>query len=101
MTTPTDASASLGRLISAIVSGNPEASETRHLAAATALAAELTRTAGQLVEHFVRNARREERSWSAIAAALDVSKQAAHRRFARRVTNNPPADRRHTKGSTT
>ncbi|WP_177226476.1 hypothetical protein [Saccharopolyspora shandongensis] len=98
---PVPASASLGQLISGIVSQNPEASEIKHVATATALAAALNHTARQLVEHFVKNARRDGRPWSAIAAVLDVSKQAAHKRFVPRVTNSLPANRTAHRGDTT
>ncbi|MGW5645255.1 hypothetical protein ACWEV3_32325 [Saccharopolyspora sp. NPDC003752] len=73
----------------------------RTTAVDAALAAALNRAAGQLVEHFVENARREGRPWSAIAAALDVSKQAAHKRFVPRAADSLPANRTALRGDTT
>jgi hypothetical protein len=43
----------------------------------------LRRLAERLEELQVRNARREGRSWQEIAEALDVSKQAVHKKYAR------------------
>ncbi|AXG79146.1 AsnC family protein [Streptomyces paludis] len=100
---PTDNTipASLGPLISEVVSQDPEASEIQRVARATALAVALDHTAAQLVEHFVENARREGRSWREIAAVLGVSRQAAHSRFAIRTTGSRPAGRTAHPGDTT
>jgi DNA-binding NarL/FixJ family response regulator len=43
----------------------------------------LRRLAERLEELQVRNARRQGRSWQEIAQALDVSKQAVHKKYAR------------------
>jgi DNA-binding NarL/FixJ family response regulator len=43
----------------------------------------LRRLAERLEELQVRNARREGRSWQEIAEALEVSKQAVHKKYAR------------------
>jgi hypothetical protein len=90
---PVPTSTSLGQLISGVVSQHPEASEIKHVTTATALAAALNRTAGQLIEHFVENACREGKTWSAIAAVLGESKQATHKRFVPRVTDSLPPNR--------
>ncbi len=50
----------------------------------------LRRLAETLEAAQVENARRQGWSWTEIAAALDVSKQAVHQRYARRA---PSADR--------
>ncbi|MFE9298353.1 AsnC family protein [Streptomyces niveus] len=92
---------SLGPLISGVLAQHPEVSDTQHVTTATALAAALEHTAAQLVEHFVENARRDGRSWTEIAAVLDVSRQAAHRRFASRVTSSLSASRTTHQGDTT
>ena len=58
------------------------------LAAAARAVAELEEVADAVMAHFVDRCRRSGRSWSEISAALGVSKQAAHKRFAA-----PPLDR--------
>lgn len=57
---------------------------SRPLAALAEIAAEL-RSLGAQAEAQVCRARRQGASWKAIAAALGVSRQAAHKRFARRL----------------
>jgi ATP-dependent Clp protease ATP-binding subunit ClpA len=52
------------------------------LAFAAATAAELEETTDALLGHFVDRCRLDGRSWSEISAALGVSKQAVHKRFA-------------------
>src|SRR5215470_11920771 len=52
------------------------------LVAAAAAAAQLEETTDALLGHFVDRCRREGRSWSEISAALGVTKQAVHKRFA-------------------
>src|SRR5271166_6263109 len=51
------------------------------VAAATAVA-QLEATSDALLGHFVDRCRRDGQSWSQISAALGVSKQAVHKRFA-------------------
>jgi ATP-dependent Clp protease ATP-binding subunit ClpA len=52
------------------------------LAVASATASDLEQTTDALLGHFVDRCRRAGRSWSEISAALGVSKQAVHKRFA-------------------
>ena len=52
------------------------------LVAATAAVAQLEETSDALLGHFVDRCRRDGQSWSQISAALGVSKQAVHKRFA-------------------
>ncbi len=52
------------------------------LVTAAAAAAQLEETTDALLGHFVDRCRRDGRSWTEISAALGVTKQAAHKRFA-------------------
>jgi len=52
------------------------------LAVASATASDLEQTTDALLGHFVDRCRRAGRSWSDISAALGVTKQAVHKRFA-------------------
>jgi ATP-dependent Clp protease ATP-binding subunit ClpA len=52
------------------------------LAVASATASDLEQTTDALLGHFVNRCRRAGRSWSEISAALGVTKQAVHKRFA-------------------
>jgi ATP-dependent Clp protease ATP-binding subunit ClpA len=52
------------------------------LAVAAATAAQLEETTDALLGHFVDRCRHDGRSWSEISAALGVTKQAVHKRFA-------------------
>jgi Clp amino terminal domain, pathogenicity island component len=52
------------------------------LVAASAAAAQLQETTDALLGHFVDRCRRDGRSWTEISAALGVTKQAVHKRFA-------------------
>jgi ATP-dependent Clp protease ATP-binding subunit ClpA len=52
------------------------------LAVASAAASDLEQTTDALLGHFVDRCRRAGRSWSEISAALGVTKQAVHKRFA-------------------
>jgi ATP-dependent Clp protease ATP-binding subunit ClpA len=52
------------------------------LVVAAATASDLEQTTDALLGHFVDRSRRAGRSWSEISAALGVSKQAVHKRFA-------------------
>jgi ATP-dependent Clp protease ATP-binding subunit ClpA len=52
------------------------------LVIASATASDLEQTTDALLGHFVDRCRRAGRSWSEISAALGVSKQAVHKRFA-------------------
>jgi ATP-dependent Clp protease ATP-binding subunit ClpA len=58
------------------------------LLVASATASDLEQTTDALLGHFVDRCRRAGRSWSEISAALGVTKQAVHKRFA-----GPLADR--------
>src|SRR5580704_18802659 len=57
------------------------------LATAAAAVAELEDTSDALLGYFVDRCRREGRSWSEISAALGVTKQAVHKRFATSVAD--------------
>jgi Clp amino terminal domain, pathogenicity island component len=59
------------------------------LAAAVALADELRLVSEELIGHFVTRARQADSSWADIGAALGISRQAAHERFA--LAPIPPA----------
>jgi ATP-dependent Clp protease ATP-binding subunit ClpA len=70
------------------------------LVAAAAAAAQLEETTDALLGHFVDRCRRDGRSWTEISAALGVTKQAVHKRFASAiatqiadVTSAPTFDR--------
>lgn len=52
------------------------------LGVAATTAADLEETTDALLGHFVDRCRRDGRSWSEISAALGVTKQAVHKRFA-------------------
>lgn len=52
------------------------------LVTAAAAAAQLEETTDALLGHFVDRCRRDGRSWTEISAALGVTKQAVHKRFA-------------------
>ena len=54
----------------------------------------LRRLAETLEAAQVENARRQGWSWTEIAAALDVSKQAVHQRYARRSPSAVRTDRK-------
>ena len=60
------------------------------LAVASATVAELSETADAALGFFVDQCRRSGHSWTEISAALGVSKQAAHKRFAAGL---PPLER--------
>jgi ATP-dependent Clp protease ATP-binding subunit ClpA len=55
------------------------------LVAAATTAAQLEETTDDLLGYFVDRCRRDGRSWSEISAALGVTKQAVHKRFASAV----------------
>src|ERR1700757_440429 len=57
------------------------------LVAAAAAAAQLEETTDALLGHFVDRCRRDGRSWTEISAALGVTKQAVHKRFASAIAN--------------
>jgi ATP-dependent Clp protease ATP-binding subunit ClpA len=58
------------------------------LVAAAAAVAELEETTDALLGHFVDRCRRDGRSWTEISAALGVSKQAVHKRFASAIASH-------------
>jgi len=61
------------------------------LVAAAAAAAELEETTDALLGHFVDRCRRDGRSWTEISAALGVTKQAVHKRFATAIATHVAA----------
>jgi ATP-dependent Clp protease ATP-binding subunit ClpA len=73
----------------------------RQLETAAAAAADLEQTTDALLGHFVSQCRRAGQSWSQISAALGVTKQAVHKRFAgplaeRLAAAGPPSFERFT-----
>jgi hypothetical protein len=80
---------SLERLVASVEGSAAGASSLDRLSAAAALAARLREQADDLLDHFVRAARRDERSWAEIGQALGVSKQAAQQRFVAPVPTAP------------
>jgi ATP-dependent Clp protease ATP-binding subunit ClpA len=61
------------------------------LVAAAAAAAELEETTDALLGYFVDRCRRDGRSWTEISAALGVTKQAVHKRFATAIATQVAA----------
>jgi len=61
------------------------------LVAAAAAAAQLEETTDALLGHFVDRCRRDGRSWTEISAALGVTKQAVHKRFATAIATHVAA----------
>ncbi len=57
------------------------------LVVAAAAAAQLEETTDALLGHFVDRCRRDGRSWTEISAALGVTKQAVHKRFATAIAS--------------
>ena len=57
------------------------------LVTAAATVAQIEDTSDSLLGHFVDRCRLEGRSWSEISAALGVTKQAVHKRFAASVAD--------------
>lgn len=72
---------SLASAITDVNSRYPAATDLERLPAAAVLGESLERCGEALVRHFITKARAQGRPWSAIAEALGVSKQAAHKRF--------------------
>jgi ATP-dependent Clp protease ATP-binding subunit ClpA len=58
------------------------------LVAAAAAAAQLEETTDALLGYFVDRCRRDGRSWTEISAALGVTKQAVHKRFASAIATH-------------
>ena len=73
---------SLDDLIQAVVLDAQTDDPLARLAAASAMASELTEVSDALMGHFVDQCRSTGLTWAEISAALRVSKQAAHKRFA-------------------
>jgi hypothetical protein len=73
---------SLQALIDTVVQDAGTEDPIGQLSAAAATAADLEETTDALLGHFVDRCRRNGRSWSDISAALGVTKQAVHKRFA-------------------
>ena len=61
------------------------------LVAAAAAAAQLEETTDALLGYFVDRCRRDGRSWTEISAALGVTKQAVHKRFATAIATHVAA----------
>jgi len=72
----------LQELIEIVRQDSSSAQPLDQLVAAAAAAAQLEETTDALLGHFVDRCRRDGRSWTEISAALGVSKQAVHKRFA-------------------
>jgi ATP-dependent Clp protease ATP-binding subunit ClpA len=79
---------SLQELIQTVQQDSPSTSPLDLLITASSTVSQLEDLNDALLEHFVSACRREGKSWSEISAALGVSKQAVHKRFA-----GPIADR--------
>ena len=79
---------SLQELIDTVRQDSPSEDPLDQLATASAAVGQLEATSDALLGHFVDRCRRGGQSWSQISAALGVSKQAVHKRFA-----GPIADR--------
>src|SRR4051812_31567685 len=70
------------RLVDAIEREHPASDIAVRLEAALRMAAELRAAGEQLVDHYVREARSEGRSWTEIGEVLGITKQGAQKRFA-------------------
>src|SRR4051794_7641982 len=70
------------QLVEAIEREHPGAEVGAQLEAALRIAAERRAGGGELVDHYVRAARGEGRSWTEIGAGLRITKQGAQKRFA-------------------
>jgi ATP-dependent Clp protease ATP-binding subunit ClpA len=79
---------SLAELIQTVQQDSPSTSPLDLLITASSTVSQLEDLNDALLEHFVSACRRAGKSWSEISAALGVSKQAVHKRFA-----GPIADR--------
>jgi ATP-dependent Clp protease ATP-binding subunit ClpA len=78
---------SLQDLIDTVRQDAPTDGALDQLVTAAAAVAQLEDTSDALLGHFVDRCRREGRSWSEISAALGVSKQAVHKRFAASIAD--------------
>lgn len=76
---------SLQDLIDTVRQDAESANALDQLSTAATTVAQIEDTSDALLGHFVDRCRREGRSWSEISAALGVSKQAVHKRFAASV----------------
>ncbi len=76
---------SLQALIDTVRQDAESANALDQLSTAATTVAQIEDTSDALLGHFVDRCRREGRSWSEISAALGVSKQAVHKRFAASV----------------
>jgi ATP-dependent Clp protease ATP-binding subunit ClpA len=74
-------------LIDTVRADTPAGSPLDQLATAAATVAQLEETSDALLGHFVDRCRRDGRSWTEISAALGVTKQAVHKRFATAVAD--------------
>jgi ATP-dependent Clp protease ATP-binding subunit ClpA len=78
---------SLQDLIDTVRHDTPGDSALDQLTTAATTVAQIEDTSDALLGHFVDRCRREGRSWSEISAALGVTKQAVHKRFAASVAD--------------
>jgi ATP-dependent Clp protease ATP-binding subunit ClpA len=78
---------SLQDLINTVRQDTATDSALDQLITAAGAVAQLEDTSDALLGHFVDRCRREGRSWSEISAALGVSKQAVHKRFATSIAD--------------
>src|SRR5215469_12365161 len=73
---------SLQDMIETVPQDSPTGRALDQLVTAATAVAQLEDTSDAMLGHFVDRCRREGRSWSEISAALGVTKQAVHKRFA-------------------
>ncbi|HEX4108164.1 MAG TPA: Clp protease N-terminal domain-containing protein [Solirubrobacteraceae bacterium] len=85
-------SPTLQELIDTVRSDAASADPLVQLTQASGTASDLQELADALLDHYVEQCRGERRSWAEISAALGVTKQAAHKRYA----FNPPTFNRFT-----
>lgn len=83
---------SLTELIDAVHEDSPSDAPLDQLGAASLLVEELLEVSDSVLGHYVDRARRSGYSWTDISSTLGVSKQAAHKRFARTL-QRPDLDR--------
>jgi hypothetical protein len=74
---------SLQDLIDTVRADSPTGSPLDQLTQAAATVAHLEDSSDALLGYFVDRCRRDRRSWTEISAALGVTKQAVHKRFAK------------------
>ncbi|MCL2614542.1 MAG: hypothetical protein FWD95_15120 [Nocardioidaceae bacterium] len=90
----TDTDALTDLLGSAILTRAPEAGDTRDPLEVVRRTAQAEEIVGDLLHHSVITARAAGHSWAAIGAALDMTRQAAQKRFGARPEAVDEAERR-------